>query len=386
MLATSPAAFGQQGFFRPGYLVLATAPADTLRGEVDLYRAGRTQAQVQFRSQPQGPARTYDLSEVRATGDESGLRYRRCEVPRGDTKVLAMLQVLVAGPASLYQDPTGKLPATFYLDKPGQAPMPLKREQFVQVLQTTFADCPTATTTVAYMGRYLYAASELRRYVVNYNRCRYPRATVQSAYIAPIKEQVRWGAQVGVARLSIYYPYTDREEPTTGPLTPTFGLLTTLPLTNHLAFNTGFTHSSFRSADTFARPVIGTDYIRTYRYQTKGSVVRWPLAVRVTLRRPETVWRPYVQGGIQMSYILGSRLRMQTSYPDPNTPLRSVSITESMNGLGRGLHGEAGLLFRYRQALLGAGFRAESTNGYPVRGRSYLNDFDQLTFALTYYR
>ncbi|GAB3829275.1 hypothetical protein GCM10028821_15700 [Hymenobacter jeollabukensis] len=391
MLASSPDAFGQKGFFRPGYVVLATAPADTLRGEVDLNRAGHTQAQVQFRSGQQA-ARTYGLRELLAAGDDSGRRYRRCEVPQGENKVVAMLQVLVAGQASLYQDPTGKLPATFYLDKPAQAPMPLKREQFVQVLQTSFADCPTVNTTVAYMGRYIYEASELRRYVVNYNRCRYPSAPVQSAYIAPTKNQVltkdfvRWGVQVGVARVSIYYPYSARETSMTASLTPALGLLTTLPLSNHFGFSTGFTYTNFRSDNTFVLPVAGTTYMRTYHYQTKGALVRWPLAMRVTLRRPETVWRPYLQGGVQMSYLLGSQLRMQTSYSDPSTPLPGMNFTESMDGLGRGLLGEAGVLLRYRKALLGAGVRAESTNGFPVRGRSYLNDFNQLTFALTYYR
>jgi hypothetical protein len=384
LVGLAPAAFGQRSYFRPGYVVLATAPTDTVRGEVDLYRAGRTRSLVQLRTAQQ-PARAYGIDEVLAAGDESGLRYRRREVPQGESSVLAMLQVVVAGPTSLYQDPTGKLPATFYLEKPGQVPMPLKREQFVQVLQTSFADCPTVNTEVAYMGKYVYSAAELRRYVVNYNRCVAPQAVVQSQHVAPTKDRVRVGLQVGVAQLSIYYPYSARKESVKGPLTPTLGLLTTLPLSNHVGFNTGFTLSSFRSDNAFNQPVAGTPYTRTYHYQTKGAVVRWPLLLRVTLRRPEAAWRPYLQGGIQMSYILGSELKMQTSYADPNVPLTGVSTTESINGLGRGMTGEFGVLFRYHKALLGAGLRAESTNGYPVRGRTYLTDFDQLTFALTYY-
>lgn len=376
----SLAAQAQNGTFRPGYVVLAAAPTDTLRGEVDLYRAGRAQPQVQFRTAQQS-ARTYGLDELLAAGDDTSLRYRRCQVPQGDNNVLAMLQVLVAGQASLYADPTGQLPAPFYLDKPGKSPMPLKREQFVQVLQTTFADCPSMQG----ITRYVYAAQELRQYVATYNRCAYPQAVMQSQVVTRSKDRVRLGVQAGLARLWFFYPYMVDDKPLAGPLTPTFGLLATLPFTNHFAIHTGFTHSSFRSDNSFDERIGGTSQIRNYRYQTKGSVIRWPLAMRITVRRPEAAWRPYFQAGIQMSYIVASELKTQLSYPDPNSPQTGIAVAESINGLGRGLHGEVGLLLPWRKALLGLGVRGESTNGFPVRGRYFLTDFRQLSFGLTYY-
>ena len=376
----SLAAHGQRATFRPGYVVLAAAPLDTLRGEVDLYRAGRAQPQVQFRTGQQA-ARTYGLDELLATGDDTSLRYRRCQVPQGDANVLAMLQVLVAGQASLYADPTGQLPAPFYLDKPGRSPMPLKREQFVQVLQTSFADCPAMQG----ITRYVYAAQELRQYVATYNRCAYPQAALHSQVVTRSKDRVRLGVQAGLARLWFFYPYMVDDKPLAGPLTPTFGLLATLPFSNHFAIHTGITHSTFRSANSFDERIGGSSQIRTYRYQTTGSVLRWPLALRITARRPEAQWRPYVQAGIQMSYLVASKLKTQISYPDPNSPQAGQSVTDSANGLGRGLHGEVGLLLPYRKALLGLGFRGESTNGFPVRGRYFLTDFRQLSFGLTYY-
>lgn len=379
-IGLNPTAHGQKGAFRPGYVVLAAAPTDTLRGEVDLYRAGRAQPQVQLRTAQQG-TRTYGLDDLLAAGDDTSLRYRRCQVPQGENNVLAMLQVLVAGPASLYADPTGQLPAPFYLDKPGRTPMPLKREQFVQVLQTSFADCPAMRG----ITRYVYAAAELRQYVATYNRCVYPQAVLQSQVVTRRKDQVRLGVQAGLARLWFFYPYMVDDKPVAGPLTPTFGLLVTLPFTNHFAIHSGFTHSNFRSDYSFDERIGGTSQIRTYRYQTKGSVIRWPLALRITVRRPEAAWRPYAQAGIQMSYIVASELKTQLSYPDPNSPQTGISVAESINGLGRGLHGEAGVLLTYRKALLGLGFRGESTNGFPVRGRNFLTDFHQFTLGLTYY-
>ncbi|RTQ47170.1 PorT family protein [Hymenobacter gummosus] len=379
-LGLTPLAWGQKGAFRAGYVVLAATPADTLRGEVDLYRAGRVQPQVLFRTAQQAP-RTYGLDELLAAGDATGLQYRRCQVPKGEANVPAMLQVLVAGPASLYSDPTGQLPAPFYLDKPGRQPMPLKREQFMQVLETAFADCPSLSGS----RRYVYAASELRQYVAYYNRCVYPQATMQNQPVSRSKDRVRLGVQAGLARVFFYRPYRAGGKALPGTLTPTFGLLATLPLNNHFAVFTGFTYNGYRSDNSFSELIPGSSYLRTYRYQTKGSVVRWPLALRITARRPEALWRPYFQAGIQMSYLLASELKTQISHPDPNTPQDDVSTAESIDGLGRGLHGEAGLLLPCGKARLGIGLRGESTNGFPVRGRLFLTDFRQLTLGLTYY-
>ncbi|WP_460676519.1 hypothetical protein [Hymenobacter coalescens] len=389
-LLTHSAALAQQSFYRPGYVVLAAAPADTVRGEVDLFKADRAQPEVHFRTAAAADVRVYGLGDLLAAGDDSGLHVRRCTVPRGEANVPALLQVMVAGRASLYLDPTGKLPATYYLDKPGVAPMPLKPGQFAQVLQTSFADCPTVNTQVAYAGKYVYSAESLRRYVVNYNRCVFPTAPVRVQPLAPKqtvsrhdrnRERIRLGMQLGAAQVYMYYPFTSQKKAVAGPVTPTFGVLLTLPLSNYFGFVTGITHSSFRSDNTIERPLDGMTHIRATRYQTEGSLLRWPLTARVTLRRPESSWRPYAQGGIQMSYLLNAQMFRKTYYVDKDPE----SSLDSANGLGRGLFAETGMLFHCGSAQLGAGARFESTSGFPVRGRAFLTNFRQVSLGLTYY-
>jgi hypothetical protein len=304
LLAAGKAA-AQKQLFNPGYIVLAASPADTLRGEVDLYAADKARPRIQFRTAA-GAVSTYSIDELAAAGDASGLSYRRCSVPVGDAQKPVLLQVLAAGKINLYLDPTASLPALYYLEKAGYGVMPLKRGQFVQVLQTSFADCPTASTTVASGGNYEYSGTALRRYVTNYNRCLAPQqapapatsAIAPSATASAAKEPIRWMVQAGVARVSFFYPFTTRKEAMPGPLVPTVGLLFSLPINSHLAFLTGCTYTSFRSDQTFeTRTYTGNNYVQTEHYESKGMLFRWPLLARVTLRRPERVWRPYLQGG-----------------------------------------------------------------------------------------
>jgi hypothetical protein len=65
--------------------------------------------------------------------------------------------------------------------------------------------------------------------------------------------------------------------------------------------------------------------------------------------------------------------------------LPSHDFTLATHGVGRGLHGEVGLVTHYGRHLLGTAFRFEQNDGYPVTGRPFVTNFDQLTLALTYY-
>lgn len=391
--ATLPAQAQRPALFRPGYVVLAAAPTDTLRGDVDLYQTNRAQPQVVFRAAA-GPAHTYGLAELTAAGDHTGLLFRRCLVPKGDATVPALLQVLVAGPASLYRDPTDQLPATYYVEKPGHAPLPLKKSQFAQVLPGFFADCPTVNTQVVYAGQYVYSTETLRWYVVNYNRCLYPAARLQfqaadavqaagptKRYSPVDPERARWAVQVGAAQLKMdYYSSPFREQ---GPLTLTLGVLASLPLTDYFSIVTGLTHSSLR-ADQHRTQLIGAG--RGYaevQFRSRGSIVRCPLTARFTLRRPESRWRPYLQAGMQMNYLLNTSVKRDLVFHDPAVPTERTNL--SVDGLAGGLQGEAGVLFRYGRHWLGAGACFQQNNVLPVQGRLDLIDYTQVSAALTYY-
>lgn len=380
---TAGAARAQSQHLLPGYVVLATAPTDTLRGEVDLRRINRPEAQVLFRAGVTSGPRSYGLSEVLAAGQANGAQFRRCIVPREGTNAPALLEVLVSGPASLYADRTGRLPATYYLDKPGVAPMPLKNPQFVQVLRTAFADCPTVDTQVALGGRYVYAADDLRRYVVNYNRCMYPKAPVQASASKPQPLRLHWAAQVGVAQVQFFYPYVLRRQAVAGPLGPTGGAFAWLEFNRYLGLTAGLTLSSLRSDNTVSQ-LIPNDYLQTMRYRTKGSLLRLPVAVRGTLRPAGAAWRPYVQLGGHISRIMSGGLHWNNSYSGPGAPQAPQEFDIYYGGIGGGVQAEAGLLLRCPGGYLGAGLRYEQTRGFPNTGRSFLIDFNQIGLALTY--
>jgi hypothetical protein len=381
-LALSTAALGQKVTFQPGYVILTAAPTDTVRGEIDLHRAARTQPQLTFRP-PGGEARQYPLSELHAAGNNAGLHLRKRPVPVGDANVPTLLQVLVAGPASLYLDPTGKLPATYYLDKPGVAPLPLKKPQFVQVLRTAFADCPTVNTQVAYMGAFEYSADALRRYVVNYNRCMSPQATVSTPVVPKTGGRLRWGVELGAARLQHFYPYLRPQQTFYGPVTPTGGAFAWLPLNRFLGLVGGFTLSSLRSDNT-ARQLAAGSYEQIMRYRTQGVLLRVPLNVRCTLRAPDAAWRPYVQVGGHASQIVRGRMYWHNRYPDPSAPYQTQDLQLYYEGIGRGIQVEAGLLLRCGPGQVGASLRYEQTYGFPNTGRTFSTDLNQLSLALNY--
>ncbi|MCC3156320.1 PorT family protein [Hymenobacter sp. 15J16-1T3B] len=384
LLMAAPTARAQLAHARPGYVVLASAPADTLRGEVDLRRAGRAQPQVLFRTGPAVAFRPYGLPELLAAGSPGGPHFRRCEVPRADAHLTALLEVLVAGPASLYRDPTGQLPAPYYLDKPGRSPMPLRREQFAQVLQTAFADCPTVNTTVAYAGRYAYSAADLRRYVLNYNRCAYPQAAVQAPSPKAEREPVRWAVQAGLAQGQFFYPYLARRKAAAGPLAPTLGASVEVPFNAHLGLVAGLTLGSLRADNTASQPVPTTDYVQTMRYRTTGGLLRLPVNVRYTLRPADAGWRPYLQAGGHVSHIVRGRMHWNNQYSGSAAAPPPQEFDLYYGGIGRGVQAEAGLLLRVGTHHLGAGLRYEQTHGFPNTGRSFLIDVNHLGLALTY--
>ena len=203
--------------FRPGYVLPLTG--DTLRGEVDL-RDGRTNAErCRYRANEQASVTTYAPTQLRGYGVVAK-QYRAFTVAAAVPKAY-FLEILVAGPASLYFLRDAEQHDLYFVATPTMPLAPLEhsiervvrdnrtyteeKNTYRNTLEVALSGC---TQAQAQLPNLPFQESALRKVVSLYNACM--GYQVPQASPTPSGSRVAFGLMTGVGHRNLSlsgYPY-----------------------------------------------------------------------------------------------------------------------------------------------------------------------------------
>ena len=309
--------------YHPGYVI--TLAGDTLHGRVNYQTGPQTTFKCRFRPAG-GAAITYEPAQLRGYGiPELAIRYAVRAVP---TRVVlnaiegsahteprpVFLEVLVAGPATLYYRADGTEKAHYYIETESAGIRPLVREvetittangqhyarerpTYRGELATAFRPCPEVQRTVATVE---LKTSSLGEAVRRYNECIAGPAPVvlPSSQAVPrvINVEVMAGAQVGTIRFEgngVDVHGADIWGQTT--LLPGLGLQVRPELLKrHLALRLELIYERQQYDREYDNP-LAYSYARRQEVRINLHNFRLPLTVRYFLLNGR--WQPFLEAG-----------------------------------------------------------------------------------------
>lgn len=354
----------QTSIFHPGYIVRTEAPTDTVRGYVDTFFAAEKKGIVRFRTtQDAATEQTFTAAQLAAAGAGTQEVYVTRQIPIGDRLQPRFLQVVVSGEASLFKTQSNEQQARYFIEQRGKQTMPLRRGQYLQVLQNTLAGCSAiAKAITSNRTRYSYQLDDLRRAVQQYNACTTPPQPEQ-VYSGPPKPGKQLGVRVGMQSSAIYYPQGkelfNNQKPETH-LDPTVGIFWKLNLSPRIAFVPELLYGRSRSTQSVTiRPGASNDYY-IIQQEIEASYVRLPFTMRYTFGRPGRRVRPYLEGG----YVAGAAFGTKSRYAQIPAGTVNVDRTRTedytVERLMLGYHAGAGIDFHSSFGVWGISARAES--------------------------
>ncbi|AYA37774.1 hypothetical protein D3Y59_12385 [Hymenobacter oligotrophus] len=371
---------GQSPLFQPGYIVRADAPADTVRGYVDVYRATTRLGYIRFQATPEAPIEKLRARYLLAAGTADMRQAFRSKQLSNDS--VRLLEVIASGPLSLYTGYVANSPADYLLGEANQPLLPLTRPQFLPVLQGVVANCATLNLRDRRRARLQYSREPLGKVVDEYNRCVAPRTSRYypgSGLLRP-----RLSIQAGLQRNLMWYEEKGRLFGNQRAETVSYivGAGAVLPLHSNLH---GVVEAQYiRPAAVIQvreRPgAMANYYQRTL--DLKVHALQLPLLLRLQPGRPERRFHGYAEGGGGVFLVLSRRARI-TDTPEVSTD-RPYAYDLPMRNNGFMIRAGAGVNHRSSWGTLGLG--AHWQNNYI--GSTLISGYGlkQTSVVLTYSR
>ncbi|WP_190927663.1 outer membrane beta-barrel protein [Hymenobacter armeniacus] len=389
LLATAGAVQAQQNF-RPGYVV--KTEGDTLRGQVQVRGAHRSEALCRFRPNSEAGTVDYKPAALRGYGLANGQRYETRLVPTTDSlgrpaQRQLFLEPLVSGRASLYtrRDAFDEVHYYLYLAQAGAGPVQELENRVVRRIYTAneapevipvyrktlseaFRDCFAVQPSLPKLE---YTASSLAAVVRRYNACSEPEAVFKSKDTGGPKRQgatVAFGVAGGVARTSMKFQgEISLRNGTFTSVSPLFGVYftSTFPeLNRNLELRVDALYQKLDYNDSYvARGFSSVDLREQASLQFQRLAV--PLQLRYYFRT--NTLRPYVYAGVNGNYLLSYATQLRSEYTAGGVPV--VTNKEAVNPAivsktDFGVLGGAGLSLGVGKRAIGLELRAERNGGF----------------------
>ncbi|RTQ47172.1 PorT family protein [Hymenobacter gummosus] len=292
----------------------SAAPTDTIRGYVDTYRGTHRWGFVRFRATPDGATEVLHTRELQAVGTADGRQVLRTRPVSGDS--LRLLEVVADGPLNLYYGYSPRADVDFFLQQNGGEVLPLRRTQFLPVLQSVMAGCPTLAVNGG-KQRLQYARQPLAQLVDAYNRCstvagkahRYPGAR-------PPRPEI--GVRAGLQRSQLWYEDNGHafgyQKPDANT-NFTGAVQLTLPIGGSFR---AVVEGAYSQAHSYVQvhdlPRASVNYF-TRSADLKASYLQVPLMLRWQVGREGRLVRPFVEAGGGLNVVLNYRA-WYTETPD----------------------------------------------------------------------
>jgi hypothetical protein len=335
-----------QADFRLGYVVQLAG--DTLRGEVGYSGAQRSARVCRFRPAPSAPAVSYNAGQLRGYGFPGSKVYEARLVTRPDSAGYVLpprpifMEVLVAGPLTLYYYLNGKGQDQYYIasartgpvqelvhntevtDATGHNNYYRENNRFRGTLAEAFAACPLVQQTVSSL---VFKLSTLTAAVQRYNDCVRPSAapTVLTA-VTRRRSRVSLGVLLGgeISRMELHDETTPAAGtlPAAASLAAGLGLQLSLPLLNErlaLRLETLYEQQHY-DAD------ITNNTAYTYdgaRVRASAAYLRVPVLLRYTF--PTKSVQPFLQVGVNNAFLLSHTQELQYIYSLSGSPAYTSS-------------------------------------------------------------
>jgi hypothetical protein len=334
LVLTCPILSLAQADFRPGYIVSLTG--DTLRGELTYSGAQRSALVCRFRPAPTAPATSYNAGQLRGYGFPGNKVYEARALSRPDSSGYVLpprpvfLEVLTAGPVTLYYYQNLKAQEQFYVATSASGPVQelvhtsevvsasvnnyyRENNRFRGTLAEVFAACPSVQQSVASLP---FKLSALVAIVQRYNRCVQPATTsapvAEAAAVARRRGRLTAGLLLG-GQLS-QQVLQDDDSPVAGTITGSIapagglGLQLSLPaLNDRLALRLEALYE-WQKYDG----IIGNNTFYTYndaQVRVGASYLRVPLLLRYIF--PTRRVQPFLQAGLAYNRLLSHEQEYQ---------------------------------------------------------------------------
>ncbi|UYZ58155.1 hypothetical protein [Hymenobacter latericus] len=350
-------ASGQSPLFQPGYIVRAGAPADTVRGYLDVYRATTRLGYIRFQATPEAPVEKLRARHLLAAGTADLRQAFRSRQLSGDS--LRLLEVVASGPLSVYTGYVANSPADYLLGEADKPLLPLARPQFLPVLQGVVANCPTLNLRDRKRARLQYGRQPIGQVVTEYNRCATPAATARY-YPGSGMQRLHFGAQGGVQHSRFWLVEKDmpfgNQRPTTTSYTAGASLVWVF--SGHLQAALEVNYSRLgTTAQVRERPNAANNYfLRTAELELEALQI--PLLGRWQFGRPERRLHLYAEGGGTHIQVLSYRARVSET-PEVATD-RPYAYNLSMNANSLASRFGAGLTYRSKLGRWGLAAHRQS--------------------------
>lgn len=322
----APQAWGQ-GTYRPGYIVQPTG--DTIRGELQVRSAIRSAQVCRFRAAATGPAVDYQPTQLRAYGLNGMAAYRSQLVPgRGaDADNMLFVKLLVIGRANLYTYQDREDVSRYYLAMGTDTLQTLRSFRVQKIInneeyfeeqspfRTVLAKALSACPSVQYLIPQLaLAEKDLTKLVTRYNECLDgPTAQVK---LPRQRARLSVGIAGGLDATKVNFSSTisrvrDGSFTATSPVAGLFFNLVSPSFNRNVALRLDVLYEKMHYADTYVARNVSTVEERS-QASFEVSYLRLPLQVRYHFNTGR--FRPFLQAGGSMSFLLSHASQLQTEY------------------------------------------------------------------------
>ncbi|GAB3825006.1 porin family protein [Pontibacter rugosus] len=323
----------QQG--RPAYFV--TLANDTIHGSIKKHKAITNT--IYFKATGKSSYTAYNTSQVKSFTLENNLLFEPVTITLNEQQQQVFMRVLVDGPVKLYYNENISATSQYFIQKPGEPLVHLRKNSLDGTLNYLLQDCSETVKHSAYK----YTTTALAANIDAYNKCIYP-AEASNKLLAHARLEYQAGMRAGTRIGS--FSYTGRHIESNIPHTQNqrkadfvaAGFVNVSTTTTNFALQAELLFKRF-SGSQHITGISSNLFDYTFDSKIDFTFLQLPLLLRYDVTTNSN-WRPYLVAGSSYSYVLNSSFDNSITYQDKYVTYSYASddqLTGKLNGYAAGI-------------------------------------------------